>query len=202
VLASVHGSQAISVVDSMKPAAPTKAASGRSASPRRNQYIARPAATSFSSAGTVSAHVGGSAHASHVSGNRQAVCGFEKNGAPAYAYGFQSGARPARTSRAAQSVHGWKTAVTSPSAWLGCTGPGAIARHGAVVKRLSSGDSVCPGRRAGANRTSGRAINTAAAARSGCRRRWAPSALMRPWYAGRPEEVSRCVRARSRSSSS
>ena len=106
MLASVHGSQAISVVESMKPAAPTKAASGSSASPRRNQYIASPAATSFSSAGTVSAHVGGSAHASHVSGNRHAVCGLEKNGAPAYAYGFQSGARPARTSRAAQSVHG------------------------------------------------------------------------------------------------
>ncbi len=106
MLASVHGSQAISVVDSMKPAAPTNAASGSSASPRRNQYVASPAAISLSSAGTVSAHVGGSAHASHVSGNTQAVCGFEKNGAPAYAYGFQSGTRPARTSWAAHSVHG------------------------------------------------------------------------------------------------
>src|SRR2546422_11752065 len=69
-------------------------------------YVASPAAINLSSAGTVSAHVGGSAHASHVSGNTQAVCGFEKNGAPAYAYGFQSGRRPARTSGGAPSVHG------------------------------------------------------------------------------------------------
>src|SRR5438552_19190249 len=135
----------------MKPAAPTKAASGSSASPRRNQYIASPAATSFSSAGTVSAHVGGSAHASHVSGNRHAVCGFEKNGAPAYAYGFQSGARPARTSRADQSTHGWNTCATSPSAEFGSSGPGAIARHGAVVNKWSSGDRTRPGRSAGAD---------------------------------------------------
>ena len=76
------------------------------ASPRRNQYIASPTAMTLTMAGSVSASVGGNAHPSHVSGNRHAVCGLEQNGAPAYAYGFQSGGRPARTSRAAQSVHG------------------------------------------------------------------------------------------------
>ena len=54
----------------------------------------------------MSASVDGSIQVSHVKGNTQAVCGFEKNGAPAYEYGFQSGTRPARTSRAAQSVQG------------------------------------------------------------------------------------------------
>ena len=106
VLANVHGSHAITVVENMNAVAPTQAASGRSASPRRNQYIASPAAMTLTMAGSVSASVGGNAHPSHVSGNRHAVCGLEQNGAPAYAYGFQSGGRPARTSRAAQSVHG------------------------------------------------------------------------------------------------
>src|SRR2546427_2738341 len=124
VLASVHGSQAISVVDSMKPAAPTNAASGSSASPRRNQYVASPAAISLSSAGTVSAHVGGSAHASHVSGNTQAVCGFEKKGAPAYAYGVQSGRAPGRASGGGPRVHGWKACGAAPGGWVGPTGPG------------------------------------------------------------------------------
>ena len=83
MLPRVHGSHAISVVENMKPAAPTNAATGRSASPRRNQYIASPAAITFSTDGSVRASVGGSAHASHVSGNTHAVCGLEKNGAPA-----------------------------------------------------------------------------------------------------------------------
>ena len=39
----VHGSQAMSVVESMNPEPPTKAAGGARASVRRNQYIAGPA---------------------------------------------------------------------------------------------------------------------------------------------------------------
>src|ERR671937_2167877 len=116
VLANVHGSHAIIVVENMNPVAPTRAASGSSATPRRNQYIASPAAMTFRMAGSVSASVGGSAHPSHVSGNRHAVCGLEQNGAPAYAYGFQSGGRPPPISPAAPRGHGWKNCLTAPGA--------------------------------------------------------------------------------------
>jgi hypothetical protein len=82
VVEYVHGSQAISVVESMNPAPPTKAASGDTASVRRNQYIAGPAAATFKTCGSVSPNVGGSTQVSHVSGKNSAVCGLDRNGTP------------------------------------------------------------------------------------------------------------------------
>ena len=95
VLPNAQPTHPTSVVENSKPTAPISAAVTHSPRPtRRNQYIARPAPTSFNAVISVSAGVGGRSHANQVSGNSRAACGFAKNGAPPYACGTQSGNRP------------------------------------------------------------------------------------------------------------
>src|SRR5712692_11168963 len=76
---------------SIKATAPTQAAGDPMRSTRRNQYIPQPAAETLRMAMTVSAVATGRTAASQVRGKSSAVFGLAKNGAPAYAWGFQSG---------------------------------------------------------------------------------------------------------------